>query len=105
MTTKLRLDIPVLLPDVEDANDVCVRRLIDEIGTQAGVVNVHVRPPRGAGVSQLCVHYDTAQLPFGRIREIVTAAGAKREDQHSGPHSEPDATKMAEDLRDDQVAR
>ena len=83
MTTKLRLDIPVLLPDVEDANDVCVRRLIDEIGTQAGVVNVHVRPPRGAGVSQLCVHYDTAQLPFGRIREIVTAAGAKVSERYA----------------------
>ncbi|MCI1016737.1 heavy metal translocating P-type ATPase [Herbaspirillum sp. C7C2] len=77
MTTKLRLDIPVLLPNVHDGNDACVRRLIDEISAKAGVVNVHVRPTEGQGASQLCIHYDTEQLSFGRIREIVDAAGAK----------------------------
>ncbi|MFZ5674385.1 MAG: heavy metal translocating P-type ATPase [Pseudomonadota bacterium] len=76
MTDKLRLDIPVLLPHVHDATDACVARLISELRGREGVGEVHIANHRGEP-PQLCVHYDAAILPLSRIRELVSAAGAR----------------------------
>ena len=75
MTDKVRLDIPILLPEVSDAADACVARLISEMRGREGVEDVHVAA-RDGGPAQLCVHYDAAILPLPRIRELVMAAGA-----------------------------
>jgi Zn2+/Cd2+-exporting ATPase len=76
VTDKLRLDIPILLPEVHDAADGCVAWLISEMRGREGVETVHVAA-RDGEPAQLCVHYDPAVLPLPRIRELVTAAGAK----------------------------
>ncbi|MBY0318684.1 MAG: heavy metal translocating P-type ATPase [Reyranella sp.] len=76
MTGKLRLDIPILLPEVNDAADACVKRLISEMRGREGIEEVHVAT-RDGEPAQLCVHYDAAVLPLPRIRELVTAAGAR----------------------------
>ncbi len=76
MTEKLRLDIPILLPDVPDADDACVARLTSEIGGRAGVEEVHVRGTGPGEPAQLCVHYDPEIIPLPRIRELAASAGA-----------------------------
>lgn len=73
---KLRLDIPILLPDVPDANDACVARLISEIRGRKGVEEVHVDKGDCLQRAQLCVHYDPDLLPLSRIRDLVKSAGA-----------------------------
>jgi hypothetical protein len=75
MAEILRLDIPILLPDVPDAADACVTRLIGELKGRSGVESVHVRPAFASGPAQLCIHYDAETLPLSRIRELVTSAG------------------------------
>jgi len=75
MAEKLRLDIPILLPDVPDAADACVTRLIGELKGRSGVESVHVRPASASGPAQLCVHYDAETLPLSRIRKLVISAG------------------------------
>jgi len=77
MTEKLRLDIPILLPEVSDAADACVARLTSELRARQGVQNVHVTAARNGELPQLCIHYDADVLPLPRIRELVTGAGAK----------------------------
>ncbi len=77
MTEKLRLDIPILLPGVTDADDTCVARLTSEIGGRAGVEEVHVRVAGPGEPAQLCVHYDPAIMPLPRIRELAASAGAR----------------------------
>lgn len=75
MTEKLRLEIPILLPGIPDADDACVARLTSDIRSRQGVGKVHLAG--GAGeVAQLCIHYDPAILPLPRIRELVSSAGA-----------------------------
>ncbi len=74
VTEKLRLEIPILLPEVRDAADACVARLTDQITGREGVETVHVVGK--GGTAQLCVHYDPDVLSLARIREFVTAAGA-----------------------------
>ena len=77
MTNKLRLDIAILLPDLTDAADACVQRLIAEFAGREGVENAHVVAGGDGAQAQLCIHYDPAVLPLPRIRELVTTAGAK----------------------------
>ncbi|MBN9477722.1 MAG: heavy metal translocating P-type ATPase [Burkholderiales bacterium] len=77
MTTKLRLDIPILLPNVPDATDTCVERLVADLQARPGVEGVHVRPAEGDSPAQLCIHYSTEFLTLSRIRDITQAAGAR----------------------------
>lgn len=76
MTKTLQLDIPLLLPDVADASDACVGRLIADLDGRSGIEQAHVVPARDDAPAQLCIHYDPDALPLPRIREIVQATGA-----------------------------
>ena len=77
MTEKLRLDIPILLPDLSNAADACVARLISEMRSREGVEQVHVAATGPHVPAQLCVHYDPAIVTLPRIRELVARAGAE----------------------------
>lgn len=76
MSDKLRLDIPILLPEVHDAADACVARLISAMRGREGVENVHVAPASDGKPAQLCIHYDPEVLPLPRVRGLVSGAGA-----------------------------
>ena len=76
MSAKMRLDIPLILPDVPDAADACVDRLIAELEGKSGVEQVHVKRPDGAE-PQLCIHYDPETVSFARISELASSTGAK----------------------------
>lgn len=72
--TKLRLDLPLILPDVVDAKDRCVTRLVDALVGRPGIVEAHIR--EGGESPQLCIHYDPTIINLGRVREIALTAGA-----------------------------
>ncbi|GLT01126.1 ATPase [Sphingobium jiangsuense] len=76
MTEKLKLDIPVLLPDVADETDQCVSRLIAMLKGRPGVEAAHVIAAAKDEPAKLCVHYAPDQLSLVRIRDMVEAAGA-----------------------------
>ena len=81
MTDPLRIDIPLLLPDVVDAADRCVERLLSELSGREGVERVHVVSATESGPAQLCIHFDQSMLSLQRIRQLVEAAGAKIAEQ------------------------
>lgn len=76
MIEKLQLDIPVLLPEVTDAADACVDRLIASLRGRDGVEEVHVVRQTEGSRAKLCIHFDPGALSLARIREIAKAAGA-----------------------------
>lgn len=76
MTGKLRIDLQILLPQVPDESDACVRRLIDDLAGRNGISQVHLRPGSDGTPTQLCVHHDPDVVPLARIREVVERAGA-----------------------------
>ena len=77
MIQKLRLDIPVLLPEISDAADACVARLIGSLEGRAGVDEVHVLQ-RGVGQpAELCIHFDPDAISLQRIRELAKASGVE----------------------------
>lgn len=76
MTDHLRLDLPLLLPDVPDARDACVERLETILQSTQGVVRTHILNPEDPETAVLCLHYDPTLIPLTEVRRIAEAAGA-----------------------------
>lgn len=76
MTQKLKLDIPLLLPEVADAADACVARLTADLMARPGVEGAHIVPGDGDKPPPLCIHYDPDTVSLSRIRESALSAGA-----------------------------
>jgi len=76
MTEKIQLDIPLVQPELTDASDACVRRLMADLDGRSGLEKVHVLGGQGSTPARLCVHHDPNLLSLARIREIVQASGA-----------------------------
>ena len=93
-----RIDLPLVLPEVGDAQDECVSRLMSLLEARQGVDRVHVvRPghpfPDDAIAArqrveapdqsplqkepQLCLHYDPERLSLAKLTSLVQAAGAE----------------------------
>jgi Cd2+/Zn2+-exporting ATPase len=72
---KLRLDLPLLLPELPDLRDACVARLQALLSPRRGVLRTHVRQVDGR--SELCVHYDAALITGEEVKQLAHAAGAE----------------------------
>ncbi len=103
MNRSTRLDLPLLLPDVTDARDACVARLVRLLETRSDIVSVHLvqpgdplpadeppleelRPaaspvPDVASGAQLCLHYDAERLSLAQIENLARLAGAQLTDR------------------------
>ena len=77
MNDKLKLDIPVLLPDLPDAADACLDRLVSTLASRDGVERAHVIAVDDDTPAALCIHFDAGKLPLSRVRDMVRAAGAE----------------------------
>ncbi len=71
----LQLQIPVLLPNVDDERDQCVQRLQEQISGQKGIHRVHV--DRENGSAALCLHYDPNLLTLDKVQRLAAQAGAR----------------------------
>src|SRR5450759_639786 len=103
---RLRLDLPVLLPDAPGEADACVGRLVSDLTGRDGIDQVHVLSASGDQPAKLCIHYDPNVLSLGRIREIAQGAGARVTErfghvlwQADGPQHERRARTVTEYLQ------
>ncbi len=64
----LQLQLPVLLPDVEDERDQCAQRLQEQITGQKGIYQAHV--DRQNGTAALCLHYDPNLLSLEKVQRL-----------------------------------
>ncbi len=102
---KLRLDLPLVLPGVDDAEDRCVARLTEALSGRPGIEEAHVVGADGDS-PQLCVHYDPNQITLGRVRELVQSVGAQLASRYAhlvfrsnGPLHARSARRVADGLR------
>lgn len=97
MSQFTRIDIPLLLPDVQDVRDQCIARLIQSLEKRPGVLKAHVlvageididatstsrANSSGSGARAtdsplLCLHYDPAVLTLSTVTALARAAGAE----------------------------
>tara|TARA_R110002072_G_scaffold303078_1_gene492942 strand:- start:25374 stop:27833 length:2460 start_codon:yes stop_codon:yes gene_type:complete len=77
MVEKTKLEIRLLLPDVLDARDACVKRLADLLEAKDGIDAAHALETEGDRPDQICVHYEADRLSIGEVRELAKRAGAQ----------------------------
>ena len=74
---KLQLTIPVILPQVPNEKDTCVKRLIQELEAKEGIEKVHVADAKADNTPQLCFHYDPDIISIDRIQSLAERTGAE----------------------------
>lgn len=125
--TTFRIDLPLVLPGVGDAQDACVARLVSLLEGKNGVSHVHIlragerfpgddidasrrvespdteRPQMEA---QLCLHYDPERVTLTNVTSLVQAAGAEVRDAFGhatisfrAVGSEDDGRRIEDELR------
>ena len=71
----IQIEIPFLLPDLEDECDQCLERLLDRLQVQKGILQAHLacdqEPPA------LCVHYQPNLITLEDVRRLAREAGAR----------------------------
>ena len=74
MEKTIELDIPLLLPGVEDEKDECLNRLESSLQNQKGILRAHLE--REKSPVDLCLHYDPNLLTLEQVRRMAERAGA-----------------------------
>lgn len=82
MSDKVRIEIDLILPDVPDARDACIRRLADLLQRESGIDAVHVSQGEGARSNEICIHYDPTRRTLGEVRGLARHAGAKLNERY-----------------------
>ena len=77
---RVRLELPLVLPEIDDPNDPCIDRLIGLLEGRPGVEHVHMKTLENAQ-PVLCLHYDPAVINVSRLRDLVRAIGARLTEQ------------------------
>lgn len=77
MTDRVRLDLPLVLPEIPDELDHCVKRLTAELKGRDGIGNAHIVGATSLEPAKLCLHYDPDAVSIGKIRDAAHLAGAR----------------------------
>jgi len=75
MSAIVQLDVPVLLPEVNDRGDRCVVLLASELRAVHGVLRVHV--PGEPGSLSFCIHHDPAVIGAAEVERLAREKGAR----------------------------
>jgi len=73
MEKTVELEIPLLLPGVDDEKDECLARLESALQNQKGILRVHLE--REKSPLNLCLHYDPNLLNLDQVRRLAERAG------------------------------
>lgn len=71
----IELEIPLLLPSVEDDQDECLGRLESALQNQKGLNRAHLE--RNTKPVALCLHYDPNVLSLADVKRLAKRAGAQ----------------------------
>lgn len=74
---KTKLELTVLMPDVPDAADQCVHRLMDLLHSKVGIDKAHIKVDSQSNSDRLCIHYDPNVVTVSEVRELAMRAGAE----------------------------
>jgi Cd2+/Zn2+-exporting ATPase len=70
----IALDIPLLVPDILDAQDHCLQHLEAALQTRKGILRAHIKDDQAP--PQLCLHYDPNLISLAAVQRAAQEAGA-----------------------------
>jgi Cd2+/Zn2+-exporting ATPase len=71
----VEIEIPLLVPDLEDDQDACLGRLGTMLQNRKGILRAHLE--REKSPVRLCLHYDPNLVSLPQVREIAQQAGSE----------------------------
>ncbi len=97
MTQKIKVRLPLVLPDSSESRECCARRLAEMLVAKEGIEDAHVLERTSEEPSQLCIHFDPHRLSVSQVRELARRAGASIDERygHVLLRSAPLATRKA----------
>ncbi len=75
MEKTIELEIPLLLPGIEDEKDGCLNRLETSLQGYKGILRAHLK--REKTPVDLCLHYDPNFLTLSDVKRLAERAGAQ----------------------------
>ena len=75
MQDTINIELPLLLPDIDNEEDPCVGRLVERLKVQKGIELAEVR--RQDGQAALALKYDKDLLSLAQVQRIASEAGAE----------------------------
>ncbi|MAT42708.1 MAG: cadmium-translocating P-type ATPase [Anaerolineaceae bacterium] len=76
MTEKtVEISLPVLLPEIQDARDICVDKLQASMQDHKGILQTHVHMDHDP--IDLCIHYDPNLISLAAVKRIAEDAGSE----------------------------
>ncbi|MBI5953013.1 MAG: cadmium-translocating P-type ATPase [Chloroflexi bacterium] len=75
MEKTIELEIPLLMPGVEDDKDECLNRLETSFQSYKGIIRAHLE--REKSPVDLCLHYDPNLLTLSDVKRLAERAGAQ----------------------------
>jgi len=75
MEKTIDLEIPLLMPGVENDKDECLNRLEESFQNYKGILRAHVE--RDKSPVDLCIHYDPNQMTLSDVKRLAERAGAQ----------------------------
>ena len=75
MEKTIELEIPILLPGVENEKDECLLRLESALQNHKGILRSHLELEKSP--VDLCLHYDPNLLTLSEVKQIAERAGAQ----------------------------
>lgn len=77
---KLTINLPIILPDIPDAGDRCVSRLIDTLKGKEGVEEAHIK--ENGQAPELCIHFDPDIITLNALKKLALQTGTKLNDSY-----------------------
>src|SRR4030067_2478031 len=75
MEKAIELEIPLLMPGIENDKDECLNRLEASFQNYKGILRAHVE--RDKSPVGLCMHYDPNLLTLSDVKRLAERAGAQ----------------------------
>ena len=75
MEKTIDLEIPLIMPGVENDKDECLNRLETSFQSYKGIIRAHVEHDKIP--VDLCIHYDPNQLTLSDVKRLAERAGAQ----------------------------
>jgi len=76
---KLKINIPVLLPDLIDEKDQCVDRIVGILKNKNGIDDAHIKRD---GPASLCIHYDPEIISLKQVKRLAEQSGLELTEQY-----------------------
>jgi Cd2+/Zn2+-exporting ATPase len=75
MEKTIEIELPLVLPGIENEKDACLSRLENTLQGQKGILRSHFKNDHEA--VELCLHYDPNQISLSEVKKVAIASGSK----------------------------